>query len=348
MTQMADEIREIPEAIDRLLNRGTRAIETAATLVSRAKPQWVSIVARGTSGHAAVYARYLIETRLGIPVSLTAPSTLGIYGARISWEGGLVIAISQSGQSPDLLAAVEAATRAGAGAIAICNDAESPLAAACETVVECHAGPELSVAATKSYVTSLLAVTWLVAQLDTTPGYTLASLPGVASRAIVAGRSWIERGDVVDAFAAAAGALVLGRGYNLSTVLEVALKLIETSRLLAIGYSAADFEHGPSVLAGRGVPILAFESPTPIGSLLASSLARITEAGGEPWTVSHRGIRDTHQGDYHTLILPDSVPDEISPIVYAIPGLMLAEAVARRLGLDPDAPTGLSKVTLTR
>ena len=348
MTHMADEIGEIPEAIDRLLNRGTHAIEAAATLVSRTKPRWISIVARGSSDHAAVYARYLIETRLGIPVSLTAPSTLGIYGARISWSGGLVIAISQSGQSPDLLAAVEAARDAGAGLIVICNDIESPLAAASETVIECHAGPELSVAATKSYVSSLLAVTWLVAQLHDAPGHTLSSLPDVASRTIAASRAWMESGLVVDAFAAATGALILGRGYNLATVLEIALKLIETCRIFAIGYSAADFQHGPSVLAGPGVPILAFESPTPIGSLLASTLVRIAGAGGEPWLVSHRGMRDSNANDGHTLILPDVIADEISPIVYAIPGLVLAETVARRLGLDPDAPAGLSKVTLTR
>jgi glucosamine--fructose-6-phosphate aminotransferase (isomerizing) len=338
---MADEIRQTPEVVARLLTEGRRAIRTAARAISRTRPRWVAIAARGTSDHAAVYARYLIEAILGIPVVLVAPSINTVYESRRSWSDGLLISISQSGRSPDLLAVLEAARQRGRPTIAITNDTRSPLADGSDFVIDCLAGVEESVAATKTYVGSLAAVASLVEGLNVS--FDTSSLPEMAQRTLEVSDRWVEGSGVVDSFAAAAGSLTIGRGYNYATALEVALKLIETSRRFSIGYSAADFEHGPMVLAQDGTPVLFIQSPGSIGVRTRPLLQRLVGSGCDVWTVTTEPDSPPNQ----TLFLPIEVTDEISPIPMVLPGLILAETAARRLGYDPDAPRGLTKVTKT-
>src|SRR3954468_23338814 len=146
---MRTEIDEIPDAVERFLDEGRAEVAAAAAAIHAADPSWVSLVARGTSDHAAIHLRYLIKTELGIPAGMAAPSTVTIYGAELRWRGGLVIAVSQSGRSPDLIAVLEAARAGGATTIAIVNAPASPLAAAADRVIDCRAGEELAVAATK-------------------------------------------------------------------------------------------------------------------------------------------------------------------------------------------------------
>lgn len=346
MTHMADEIRATPGAIDRLLSQGAEAISEAAVAILRARPRWVMIVARGTSDHAALFARYLLEVRLGLPVVMAAPSAQSIYRAAFDWTGALVIGVSQSGASPDLTCVTDAAREGGALTVAITNTRDSPLATSCEHVIECHAGAELSVAATKSYVNSLVALVALVAALDPNWSFDIARLSEAASESIAASERWIETTDVVGDLARSPGVLVLGRGFNLATAHEVALKLIETSGRLALPYSTADAEHGPLVLAGSDIPILVFEPPGIMAGHVAPVIEKGSRAGSRVWSVSlSESARSPGEG--HSLVLPFVVPDEVSPVPLVIPGQLIAEALAHGLGLDPDLPAGLEKVTLT-
>lgn len=351
MTSMATEIREIPGQVAAQLAEGSEVVGRASAAIREARPRWISMVARGTSDHAATYGRYLLEAHLGVPVALAAPSLTTIYEASVDWRDGLLIAVSQSGSSPDVLAVVEAARAGGALTIAITNEPSSSLAAAAEHLVPCRAGDERAVAATKTYVAELVALAAIVAVLR--PRSPLAEalprLPHILERCLERSIRWVESIGVVDAFAAADRALVASRGYNLATALEVALKLKETGAVFAEGYSTADLLHGPIVLAGSGVPLLAIRPDGPVGSGIDDGVSRAEQAGSAAWLIGGREVepRASLNGSA-ALALPIDLPEALTPPAFILPGQLLAEAVARARGRDPDAPQGLAKVTLTR
>ncbi len=356
---MADEIRQTPDLLRGQLRAGEAAFAAVAEEVRRARPRWVSIVARGTSDHAAIYARYLIETQLGWPVGLASPSVTTVYRAPTDWTDGLVLAVSQSGRSPDLVAVIEAARRGGALTVAVTNVAGSPLEGAAAHTLACLAGEERAVAATKSYVAELAALAGIVAALAPASDLSAALplVPGVLDRVIDEASSWLEAsaGDrgpdggggraVVEAIAGAGRALVISRGFNLATALETALKLKETGRIFAEGYSTADLEHGPIALAAAEVPTLVFRPDGPMGSAIDPAVRRTRSLGARPWTFGGSELA----GDRDALAIAalGALPECLTPLALVLPGQLLAEAVAVRLGLDPDAPAGLSKVTLT-
>jgi glucosamine--fructose-6-phosphate aminotransferase (isomerizing) len=355
-TAMLREIRDIPFVVTTLLSDGVTEIQRAADAIRAADPAWVSLVARGTSDHAAIHLRYLIETELGIPAGMAAPSTVTIYGADLRWRGGLVIAVSQSGRSPDLIAVVEAARAGGALTVAIVNDATSPLAAAADHVIDCRAGEELSVAATKSYVGQLAAGAGLVAALARSPalGDALPRLPRLLTDSLAVAQAAIHDGSpIVAEFAESERSIVIGRGFEYPTALETALKLKETSRLFAEGYSSADFSHGPVVLSGPEVPILAIRPDGRMGLLVDEGIAAALATGSVPWIVGGSGLTADMPAGMRpdrliALPLPADLPEALASLATILPGQLLAEAVARRRGYDPDAPPGLRKVTLTR
>lgn len=351
-TRMRAEIDETPAVLERLLSEGDREIRTAAASIVRAAPAWVSLVARGTSDHAAIHLRYLIETELGIPAGLAAPSTVTIYAARLRWRGGLVIAVSQSGRSPDLVAVVEAARAGGALTVAIVNDAGSPLAAAAEHVIDCRAGEERSVAATKSYVAQLAAGAALVARTAGSRPLTtaLARMPSIVADCLAGAAAAVSDGaPIVADFAASERSIVIGRGFEFPTALETALKLKETSRLFAEGYSSADFSHGPVVLSGPEVPVLAIRPAGRMGPPVDEGIDAARAAGARPWVVgAGEGLLAADAERRIELPLPADLPEALASLATILPGQLLAEAVSRRRGYDPDAPPGLRKVTLTR
>ena len=355
-TAMLREIAAIPEVVGHLLAEGRPEIERAAAAIRDADPRWVSLVARGTSDHAAIHLRYLIETELGIPAGMAAPSTVTIYGAELRWRGGLVIAVSQSGRSPDLIGVVEAARAGGAVTVAIVNDAASPLAATAAHVIDCRAGEERSVAATKSYVAQLAAGACLVATLAPSPALrnALPLVPRMLADALDVSRSAIhDAAPIVKEFAASERSIVIGRGFEYPTALETALKLKETSRLFAEGYSSADFSHGPVALTGPEVPILAIRPDGRMGLLVDEGIGAALATGSIPWVVGGPALAaDAPAGMLPdrliTLPLPTNLPEALASLATILPGQLLAEAVARRRGYDPDAPPGLRKVTLTR
>jgi glucosamine--fructose-6-phosphate aminotransferase (isomerizing) len=350
---MRREIGETPDVVAGLLQRGRAEIAAVAAAIRAADPAWAMLVARGTSDNAAIHLRYLIETELGIPCGLAAPSVTTVYGAELRWRGGLVIAVSQSGRSPDLVAVVEAARAGGAITVAIANDTESPLVAAAEHLIDCRAGPERAVAATKSYVAQLAAGAALVAALnpDGRLSAALDRLPATLRGSLATALEAIDDdAPIVAEFAASERSIVVSRGYDHATALEIALKLKETGRLFAEGYSAADLSHGPIVLSGPEIPVLAIRPDGRMGPEVDVAIAAAARSGARPWVVGGGdapGDGDTPAGD-RTIRLPIDVPAGLAALAFVLPGQLLAEAVARRRGYDPDAPPGLQKVTLTR
>ena len=347
MTRMADEISQIPTVVGRLLDDGRQEVRAAAAAIRTASPRWVVGVGRGSSDHAATYARYMVETELGLPAGLAAPAVTTLYGARLEWRDALVIAVSQSGASPDVAETVAAARAGGALTVAITNEPHSPLAAEAAHVLLCRAGIERSVAATKTYVASLVVVAALVDAVGGTGRFTdsFRALPETLGTVLEGSVRWMD-GGVSAAFASSDRAFVVSRGHNLPTALETALKLKETAGVFADGYSTADFEHGPIVLANHGVEVLAFRPAGQVALAIDPVLDRLAGRGVEPWVVTD-GVEDGADGASRRLRLP-AVAEPLSPISFAIPGLLLAEAVAVQRGFDPDAPAGLEKVTLTR
>jgi glucosamine--fructose-6-phosphate aminotransferase (isomerizing) len=347
---MAREIAEIPAVVERTLGDGAAELDAVAAAIRRRRPRFVLVAARGTSDHAGVYARYLFETTLGIPVGLAAASVTTIYRAPLAWHDVLLVAISQSGAGPDVTAVVEAARAAGAPTLAITNEPASPLADAAELVLALRAGEERAVAATKTYAASLALVAGLVARLGHAGPAAWAAeldgLPDTLATALEAAGGWVRGpgAGCVAALAAAHEALVVSRGHNFATALEVALKLKETGRIFADGYSTADLLHGPVAVAGPEVPTLAFRPDGRPGAAVDEALTAARRVGAVPWIVGGRELA----GVPRALVIAPDLAEPLTPLAYVLPGFLVAEATARARGRDPDAPPGLSKVTRTR
>jgi len=349
-TLMHDEIEEIPDVVRHLVADQADQFSRVVAGIRAARPRLAIIAARGTSDHAAIYAKYLLEAELGLPAALAASSLTTIYGRSPRWAGALVVSLSQSGASPDILAVTEAARAGGATTVAITNDPESPLARAAEFSVACGAGLERAVAATKTYVAELAAIAALVARLsddaDLLRG--LDRLPAHLSDVLVITGGWIARSEtLVEMLASADRMLVVSRGFNLPTALEIALKFKETAGIFAEGYSSADLMHGPVALARPAVPVLVFRPNGPMGRAMDAVVERLVDAGSQTWLVGGGEIEEANAPVRGRLALPNGVPEMLTPLAFVIPGYLLAATVALRRGMNPDAPDGLSKITRT-
>ncbi len=341
-----DEILEQPAAAERQLASSQAALDALATRL-RARPvDFVVVAARGTSDHAAIYAQYLLGTVHRLPVALAAPSILSLYSIVPRFDRALVIGISQSGASPDIVGVVAAARAQGAPTLAITNDPDSALAAAADHVVELAAGPELAIAATKTYTTSLLAIARLSAALgdDATALAELATIPAAIERALSVEP---ELAAIAAALAPANRCVVLGRGFEYATAREWALKLKELAQVFADPYSAADFQHGPVALIEPGVPVLAVAPEDRASAGLVELLGRLRrEAAADVFVLSDSArIRAAAS---RSVGLPSDVPEWLRPIVSIVPAQLYAYHLTRAKGLDVEAPRNLSKVTLTR
>lgn len=331
---MAREIAEIPTAAERLLaERGVFAM--VAARIQQAKPRIVVFCGRGSSGHVGVYLRYLFETRLGLLACAAAPSVVTAYQGSVDMRGALFIVISQSGYSPDLVAATQMARRLGALTLAIVNNEDSPAAEAAELVLPIDAGPERAVAATKTVVLSMLAGARLVAKLaeDGDLDIGLEHLPTRLSRALSCDWSpWADR------VAAAPATFAIGRGYGLGCVREIALKVAETLRVPALGYSAAEVQHGPRASITAATPVLVLRQNDPTSSAIDDLIRdldgvyqRLFIAGGAASTLCWIG--DDHPA--------------CDPVVMLVPAYLAIEGAAGRRGFDPDTSPYLRKVTST-
>jgi glucosamine--fructose-6-phosphate aminotransferase (isomerizing) len=350
MTTLRDEILEQPEVAARFLATAPDVVGPLVERLRAAPVDHVVIAARGTSDHAAIYAQYVLGIRHGLSVGLGTPSVISLYGARPRLDRSLVIGISQSGASPDVVGVIAEGRRQGAPTVAITNDPTSPLAAAAGTTIDLAAGPERAIAATKTYTTELLAiaalsVAWAAAAGDAGDGGAadLAAVPDALASVL-----GLEPEIIAMAAdqAAADRLLLLARGYEYATAREWALKLKELGRVFADPYSAADFEHGPLALLEPGVPAIAVVREGPARDGLLDLLGRLrTDLDADLAVVSDDAAALTLAR--WPLRLPAGTPEWLGPVVSILVGQLHALHLTRARGLDPEVPRNLSKVTRT-
>jgi glutamine---fructose-6-phosphate transaminase (isomerizing) len=319
------------------LERNAVPLATLGAKLRLSPPRAVVTCARGSSDHAATYAKYLIESYTGVLTSSAAPSVSSIYESQGDMRGVLFIAISQSGKSPDLLAATETARQGGALTVALCNSADSPLMQLVDVAVPLHAGAETSVAATKSYIASLSAIAQLVAYWSDDPDL-LRALPDTPA---LLARAWhCDWAAGTETLRGAVNLFVVARGFGLAVAQEAALKLKETCGLHAEAFSSAEVKHGPMALVRAGFPVLMFTQRD-------DTEAGIRELAAEFAT---RGARVLIAGAdaAGAVSLPTlSAHPVIEPLLRIQSFYRMAESLARARGLDPDHPPHLNKVTET-
>lgn len=337
---MAAEIAEQPVALARLLATATEQIVPIAAAVRSRRPRFAILAARGTSDHAALYAKYLLEILAGLPVGLASPSTLTVFGSKPDLSEVLWIAVSQSGGSPDLVDSTTVARRGGAITLGVTNAAASPLATACEFHIDVHAGPERAVAATKSYANQLLALYLLIDRIRGGDGRAAQALPE-AAQAIVDINPGAE---VAPRYRFVERIVTTGRGYAYPTAREGALKLMETSYLAAHAFSGADLLHGPFAMIDEDRPVVAIVPEGLGGEAMRPVMNRLAERGADVLAI---GDPANAPDATVTIALPRGIAEEVSPILQIIPLQQLAQAMSVARGYDPDAPRGLRKVTET-
>lgn len=334
---MYGEAAQAPLVVRSQLRANAERVARLAARFRESPPRAVVTCARGSSDHAATFARYLIETRLGILTSSAAPSVSSVYEVAPDMVGTVMLAISQSGASPDLLAAVSRARSNGARIVALVNAASSPLAQLADDIIPLHAGPELSVAATKSYIASLSAIVQLVASWgeDAALAAALAAAPEELERAFA-----LDWSAAVTRLAPAHNLYVIGRGLGLGIAQEAALKFKETCALHAEALSAAELRHGPMALVRAHFPLLLFtqndESRPGVVQLageLAARGADVLVAGAEVARATALPTLAAHP--------------VIEPLLQAQSFYRMANALSLARGRDPDRPPHLSKVTET-
>jgi glutamine---fructose-6-phosphate transaminase (isomerizing) len=344
-THLERELREQPEALRRLLAGQQAQAEQIAALLRQADVQYILIASRGSSSNAARYAQYLLGRAHRVPVSFATPSLFTLYAQPPRLEGALVVGISQSGESPDVVEVLAEARRQGRPTVALTNRPASPLGGVADEVLPLEAGDEQSVAATKTYLNSLAAVALLfcAATGDEKALGELQRMPELVEEQLE--RSWRDVA-AVDALGALAGGTVVSRGINYCTAFEVALKIRELSGLLFEAYSAADLLHGPVAAIGEGWPVIAVAPTGPAFGELGQAVAEIARRGARIIAVSDDpGLCSTATA---ALPLVPGVPEWLSPLVAVVPGQLAAMRLAMLRGVDVDNPLGLQKITLTR
>ncbi|EDM81873.1 SIS domain protein [Plesiocystis pacifica SIR-1] len=343
-THLEREIAEQPAKIEALIRDGLGAARDVAARIRGHGPRFVVIAARGTSDNAARYAKYLFGLRQGWVTALATPSLHTLYGAAPDLRDALTIGISQSGRSPDVVSVIEAGRGQGGLTLAITNDPSSTLGKAAETVLEQRAGPELSVAATKTYTTQLATLAMLSACLSDDGG-AIDELRRMPERMAATVDAAASLGDHVERYLEGPGYFTVGRGFNYSTAFEIALKVKETNYVIAEPYSPADLLHGPVAVVEAGFPVLAVAPRGRVAANMDELIAKLRERGARLLIVADDADR-LAQADV-PMRLPTGVPEWLSPLISVIPGQVWAQKLAVARGFDPDRPRGLNKVTLT-
>lgn len=344
-TLMYAEAAESGSAVQRLLTANANVLADLAAQWRADPPRLIVTCARGSSDHAATYGKYLFETLLGLPVVSAAPSVASVFGKHPAQAQGTVcITISQSGASPDLLATVEAQRAAGAQIVALVNEESSPLAAMADTLIALKAGPERSVAATKSCLTAMAALVALVAAITGDPALSdaVVALPATLDAAFAADWSVLH-----EALLAPNNLFVIGRGLGLGPVLEMALKLKETTGLHAEGLSAAEVRHGPMAIVDAGFPVLAIASSDVSGHSVRQTAADFAARGACVMLADpdHK-LGEPEGGNLLHLPLAASHP-AIEPLAALASFYRACNSLSLARGLSPDRPAHLAKVTQT-
>jgi glutamine---fructose-6-phosphate transaminase (isomerizing) len=343
VSMLESEIFEQPDVIAQVIENETDSVHRM-TGDLKGKFKYVLIAARGTSDNAARYAQYLFGTHNRLQVGLATPSLFTLYDSVPDLSEALIIGISQSGQSPDIVSVLAEGQRQGRPTISITNDTSSPLADASDYVIPLHASPERSVAATKSYTASLAAMALfscslnknkdLLEDLRRVPTYMRHTFAGLQDSL-----DHVERYRYMDHCA------VIGRGYNYSTAFEISLKVKELTRTVAEPYSSADFRHGPIATVYHGFPVILV---TPRGAIfldVKELLDRLHRLKAETLIISDDSeVLDTA---HLPLPIPAGMPEWLTPLVAVLPGQLFALNLTIQKGLNPDDPEGLTKVTET-
>jgi glucosamine--fructose-6-phosphate aminotransferase (isomerizing) len=335
-TTMYREAAEAPERVGDQLRRNAATLSTLADQLRTHPPSAMVTIGRGSSDHAATYARYLVETRLGVLTSSLPPSIFSVFNAPLTLSNVLCLAISQSGRSPDLLAAARAARDSGAIVVALVNDPESPLAEIASVALPQGAGPETSAAATKSFITSLSAIAQMVALWsgDDTMQAALRHLPSALAQA------WQEDWSACrDLLMTADHLYTVGRGLHLGIAQEAAHKLKETCMIHAEAFSSAEVLHGPNELAGNGFPVLLFRAEDATDASVQDAARRLAMQGASVMTAGGT--------DPGTLPVPRAPHPVLAPILQIQAFYRMANALACDRGHNPDRPRHVQKVTHT-
>jgi glucosamine--fructose-6-phosphate aminotransferase (isomerizing) len=341
-----DEIFEQPSVLRRWLETQMGQVDRVAEAIQARDVEYVFLAARGTSDNAGVYAQYLLGSRNRLPVALAAPSLFTMYDEAPRLHNALVMAISQSGQSPDIVSVIKEGRRQGAITLAITNNPDAPLAREAELSLDVQAAPERAIAATKSYTAELMALASLSAALSGNRKEdmdALALVPG-AVEAVLGLEG--EAARIAQEQRQMAHCVVLGRGYNYSTAQEWALKLKEMAYVFTDVYSTADFQHGPIAILEAGFPVLAVASEGAVFADQLDLLGRLREQYGAELVVisdSDEAIALAHAG----LRVPSGLPEWLTPIVNIVPAQLFSYHLTLAKGLDVEKPRTLRKVTLT-
>ena len=337
-----DEIQSQPETLRHFIDGAWDEVTATADWMSGLDFTHVVMAARGSSDNAARYAQYLWGAHNGLNVALAAPSLYTLFASPPNLEGSLVAGISQSGESPDLLAVLESARAQGRPTLAITNNATSPMALRADRHLGIAAGPELAVAATKSYTNQLLALAALSTALEGSSEHheSLSRVPDTVARTL----------EIDDQISRAANALrddnrcvAIGRGYNHATAFEWALKIAELSYIVAQPFSAADFRHGPLALVEPGLAVLAVATDGPLFEDVADLIEAVRENGARVTAISDR--EDCPADDL--IVLPGGLDEWLTPIPITVAAQMFTYHLTVARGLDPDNPRAIHKVTKT-
>ena len=340
------EIFEQPQTLQHLIDTQWSHIRDVAAELRNLEIDSIFLTARGTSDNAGLYAKYLWGAQNGLPIALAAPSLFSIYKNPPRLRRTLVLGISQSGQSPDILSVMREAGEQGAPTLAITNAPDSPLAEAADWVIDIAAGPEKAVAATKSYTGQLLTIALLsVALMDDAERFEMVQrVPGWVEETLAL-ESEIEV--IAERYRYMRESVIIGRGYNYATAFEWALKLKELTYTVSEPYSSADFRHGPIALVTQGFPVFAV---TPDGAVYSDILA-LLQGLKEDHAVELLVISNREEalklGD-RALPLPEAVPEWLTPIVSIVPAQIFTYRLTWAKGFDPTQPRGLQKVTKTK
>lgn len=335
---MYSEAKDAANCVARQLGENDAAMKSIVEAVSKTNPDLIMTCARGSSDHAASYAKYLFETRMNLPTVSVAPSINSVYGVVPKLPATVFIAISQSGQSPDLLAATRAAHAAGAGCIAFVNDTNSPLAQLCDWVVPLHAGTETSVAATKSFICTLSALIHFVAEWTNNSALMekLRALPAKLEQSFA-----LDWSGALPLLVERSNLFVVGRGLGFGIAQEAALKFKEVCGLHAEAFSAAEVKHGPMSLAGKDFPVWVFSTLGKAQASIDTVAEMFLQRGACMISVGGQ-----YSGAHELAAIYDDSP-EFLPILHIQAFYKYVEALSRARGLNPDRPPYLNKVTET-
>ncbi|WP_375597726.1 SIS domain-containing protein [Devosia sp. Naph2] len=337
-THMRQEVDQIPQVVASFLEASAVSLDAAAARLRELDPALVVTVARGSSDHAATYLKYAFELTMGVPVASVGPSIASIYGRDLKLGKAAAIAISQSGKSPDIVGMAQSARRSGATTIAITNTAGSPLAEASDFTIDLHAGPEKSVAATKTFVTSVVAGLALLARWsgDAKIDRAVAALPESLARAVACDWS-----DLIGALNGHNALYVLGRGPGFAIANEAALKFKETCNIQAESYSAAEVMHGPVAIVTPGYPVLGLAARDAAETSVADMAHKLAGQGAKAFLTSER------PGAAKAIPFAATGHPITDPLALIVSFYGFVEALSRHRGLNPDVPPALKKVTET-